>query len=165
MNSAASNPPSMSWTMERGLGSPDTSSAAWCSSSARRLRMNQWLSFTSTRVAVGVTALAAGFLAARQPTPELWLATWLGEAIVALAIGGSAMVRKAYAVNDPILSGPGRRFGLSFLPPMIVGGQLTVVLYRAGLWHALPGTWLLLYSTTVSSSQVPGSACHRPARY
>src|SRR2546426_9005155 len=56
------------------------------------------------------------------------------------------MVRKAYAVNDPILSGPGRRFGLSFLPPMIVGGLLTVVLYRAGLWHALPGTWLLLRS-------------------
>src|SRR5207302_846870 len=99
------------------------------------------------QVAVGVTALAAAFLAARQPSPELWLATWLGEAIVALAIGGSAMVRKAYAVNDPILSGPGRRFGLSFLPPMIVGGLLTVVLYRAGLWHALPGTWLLLYGT------------------
>jgi len=98
-------------------------------------------------VAVGVTALAAAFLAARQRTPELWLATWLGEAIGALAIGGSAMVRKAYAVNDPILSGPGRRFGLSFLPPMVVGGLLTVALYRAGLWHALPGTWLLLYGT------------------
>src|SRR5437879_643550 len=162
--------------MERGLGSPDTSSAAWCSSSASRLRMNQWLSFTSTRVAPAARAPSTAAFAsavmrrrnrpysaanagvagsvwdswttpARQPTPELWLATWLGEAVVALAIGGSAMVRKAYAVNDPILSGPGRRFGLSFLPPMIVGGLLTVVLYRAGLWHALPGTWLLLYGT------------------
>src|SRR5207247_575012 len=90
------------------------------------------------QVAVGVTALAAAFLAARQPTPELWLSTWLGEAIVALAIGGSAMVREAYAVNDPILSGPGRRFGLSFLPHMIVGGLLTGVLYRARLWTPLP---------------------------
>src|SRR5256712_3445067 len=99
------------------------------------------------QVAVGATALAAALLAARQPTPELWLATWLGEAIVALVIGGSSMVRKAYAVHDPILSGPGRRFGLSFLPPMVVGGLLTVALYRAGLWHALPGTWLLLYGT------------------
>src|SRR2546425_4237415 len=42
--------------MERGLGSPDTSSAAWCSSSASRLRMNQWLSFTSTRVAPAARA-------------------------------------------------------------------------------------------------------------
>src|SRR5438270_592265 len=171
MNSAASKPASIACTMERGLGSPDTSSAAWCSSSASRLRMNQWLSFTTTLVAPAASApstaalasavmrrrnraysganaaLAAALLAARQPTPELWLATWLGEAIVALVIGGSAMVRKAYAVHDPILSGPGRRFGLSFLPPMVVGGLLTVALYRAGLWRALPGTWLLLYGT------------------
>jgi len=116
-----------------------------------RQTMERAGSFTAVpgwgQVAVGATALAAVFLAARQPTPELWLLTWLGEALVALTIGGSAMVRKAYAVNDPILSGPGRRFGLSFLPPMVVGGLLTVALYRAGLWHALPGTWLLLYGT------------------
>src|SRR5919109_1463583 len=101
--------------------------------------MNQWLSFTTTRV--------APLLAARQPTPELWLATWLGEAVVALGIGGATMVRKAFAVNDPLLSGPGRRAALSFLPPMVVGGLLTVALSRAGLWHALPGAWLLLYGT------------------
>lgn len=114
-----------------------------------RQTMERAGSFTAVpgwgQVAVGATALVAAFLAARQPSPELWLATWLGEAIVALVIGGSAMVRKAYAVHDPILSGPGRRFGLSFLPPMIVGGLLTVALYRAGQAHALPGTWLSLY--------------------
>ena len=64
-----------------------------------RQTMERAGSFTAVpgwgQVAVGATALAAAFLAARQPTPELWLATWLGEAIVALAIGGSAMVRKA----------------------------------------------------------------------
>src|SRR2546425_12022865 len=80
------------------------------------------------QIAVGTTALAAALVAARQRSPELWLATWLGAAIVALAIGGWTMVRKAYAVDDPILSGPGRRFWLSFLTPMAVGGLLTVVL-------------------------------------
>jgi len=114
-----------------------------------RQTMERAGSFTAVpgwgQVAVGATALAAAFLAARQRTPELWLVTWLAEALVALTIGGSAMVRKAYAVNDPILSGPGRRFGLSFLPPMAVGGLLTVALYRAGQPSALPGTWLLLY--------------------
>ncbi len=114
-----------------------------------RQTMERAGSFTAVpgwgQVAVGVTALAAALVAARQTSVELWLATWLGEAVVALAIGGSTMVRKAYAVNDPILSGPGRRFGLSVLPPMVVGGLLTIALYRAGLWRALPGTWLLLY--------------------
>ena len=114
-----------------------------------RQTMERAGSFTAVpgwgQVAVGVTALAAALVAARQTSVELWLATWLGEAVVALAIGGSTMVRKAYAVNDPILSGPGRRFGLSVLPPMVVGGLLTIALYRAGLWQALPGTWLLLY--------------------
>ncbi len=99
------------------------------------------------QVAVGVTALGAAAIAARQPSHELWLATWLAEAVLAVTVGGWAMVRKAYAADDPILSGPGRRFGLSFLPPMAVGGLLTVALYRAGLWGALPGTWLLLYGT------------------
>lgn len=101
------------------------------------------------QVGVGTTAIAAAYVAARQPSVELWLVTWLAEAVVALAIGGWALARKAHAVNDPILSGPGRRFGLSFLPPMAVGGLLTAALYRAGLAQALPGTWLLLYGTGI----------------
>ena len=38
---------------------------------------------------------------------------------------------------------------LSFAPPLLVGGLLTAVLYRAGLPAAIPGTWLLLYGTGV----------------
>src|SRR2546427_10751279 len=77
------------------------------------------------QVAVGGTALAAAVLAARQPSVELWLATWLAEAVVALVIGGWAPARQAHAANDPILSGPARRLGLSFLPPLVVGRLLT----------------------------------------
>ena len=103
-------------------------------------------------IGVGITALAAAVLAARQATVELWLATWLAEAIVALVIGGWALARKAHAANDPILSGPARRFGLSFLPPMVAGGLLTVALYHAGVPHALPATWLMLYGAGVATA-------------
>jgi hypothetical protein len=121
-----------------------------------RQTMERAGSFTAVpgwgQVAVGGTALAAAVLASRASGPDLWLAVWLGEAVVAIALGGWALVRKAYAVNDPILSGPGRRFGLSLLPPMAVGGLLTIALYRAGLATALPGTWLLLYGTAIVTS-------------
>jgi hypothetical protein len=103
-------------------------------------------------VAVGVTALGAAALAARAPSVALWLAVWLGEAVVALAIGGWALARKAHAANDPILSGPARRFGLSFLPPMVVGGLLTIALYRNGVAQTLPATWLLLYGAGVATA-------------
>src|SRR2546430_7319911 len=57
-----------------------------------RQTMERAGSFTAVpgwgQAAVGATALVAALLAARQPTPELWLATWLGEAGVALAIRG-----------------------------------------------------------------------------
>ena len=104
------------------------------------------------QVAVGATALAAALLAARQPNVELWLATWLAEAVVALVIGGWALARKAHAANDPILSGPARRFGLSFLPPMVVGGLLTIALYRAGVTRELPTTWLMSYGAGVATA-------------
>lgn len=104
------------------------------------------------QVGVGVTALAAAVLAWRQTNVELWLATWLGEAVVALVIGGWALARKAHAANDPILSGPARRFGLSFLPPMVAAGLLTIALSRGGVWHALPAVWLMMYGAGVATA-------------
>ena len=70
-------------------------------------------------------------------------------ALVALMVGGWAMDRKARRAEQLILSGPGRKFALSYSPPILVGILLTVVLSRAGLTGALPGTWLLLYGTAV----------------
>ena len=118
-----------------------------------RATMERAGSFTAVpgwgQVAIGVTALVAALVAARQPSALTWLVTWLVEALVALAIGGSAMVRKARAVNDSLLTGPGRRFGLSFLPPVVVGGLLTIALYLAGERALVPAVWLLLYGTGV----------------
>jgi hypothetical protein len=78
-----------------------------------------------------------------------WGTVAVGASVLGVVLGGAALVRKARAANDPLLSGPGRRFGLSFLPPLLVGALLTVVLDQAGLFPAMPGTWLLLYGTAV----------------
>ena len=103
------------------------------------------------QVGIGVTACAAAWIAARQPTTPSWVATWLLECLVALVVGGWAMVRKARRADDPIFSGPGRRFSLSFLPPFLAGGLLTFALYLGGDTARLPGTWLLLYGAGVAT--------------
>jgi hypothetical protein len=100
-------------------------------------------------VAMGVSALAATLIAARQSSTGAWLTTWLIEGIFAIALGWWAMKRKADSAQLPLLSAPGRRFVLSFAPPLLVGALLTVVLFQAGLSQAIPGTWLLLYGTGV----------------
>ncbi len=98
---------------------------------------------------VGLTALAAAILASRQTSAEAWLGIWLGEAMLSFAIAGGATMRKARASRQPLISMPGKRFALSFAPPMMVGAVLTVALYRAGLTSAIPGMWMLLYGTGI----------------
>src|SRR5215472_1944855 len=100
-------------------------------------------------VATGATALAAAFLAARQSSPRAWLAVWLAEAFVAVAIAAPAAATKARRANSSIFRGPGRKFVLSFAPPIIVGGLLTLALFQLGAFAALPGVWLLLYGTAI----------------
>jgi hypothetical protein len=100
-------------------------------------------------VAMGVSALGAAAIASRQSTLEHWLATWLLEAVFAMLLAVLAIKRKANAAKGPLLSAPARRFVLSFAPPLLVGGLMTAVLYRAGLPAAIPGAWLLLYGTGV----------------
>jgi len=100
-------------------------------------------------MAMGITALAAALFASRQTSPRAWLSVWLVEALVAVSIAAPAAVTKAHRANSRFLSGPGRKFLLSFLPPVFVGGLLSFILYHAGAFATLPGLWLLLYGTAV----------------
>jgi hypothetical protein len=100
-------------------------------------------------VAMGITALVAAFVASRQATPRAWLIVWLVEAFVAVAIAAPAAATKAHRANSALFSGPGRKFVLSFAPPIVVGGLLTYSLYHSGAFLALPGVWLLLYGTAI----------------
>jgi hypothetical protein len=100
-------------------------------------------------VAMGITALGAAYLAARQPTPGKWVAVWLVEAFVAVCIAASTAATKARRANSALFSGPGRKFMLSFVPPIVVGGLLTLTLFNLGAIAVLPGVWLLLYGTAI----------------
>jgi hypothetical protein len=100
-------------------------------------------------VAMGITALGAAAVAYRQTQLDAWLAVWLVEAALALGIAGWTTLLKAREARVSLLAGPGRKFALSFSPPIFVGALLTVILYRGGVAWAIPGTWLLLYGTGV----------------
>src|SRR5256885_14546438 len=91
-------------------------------------------------VVVGCTALASTWLGLRQARSADWLAVWLGEAALAVVVSGAALVQKARAANDPLLSGPGRRFGPRFLPAIGVGAVLAGALGRGPLDWLLAGT-------------------------
>lgn len=100
-------------------------------------------------VALGITALGAAVVASRQASSEAWLTVWLIEAAIAIAIAGWSTLSKARRAHDSLLTGPGRKFALSFVPPIFVGAILTYVLFHAGFVAAIPATWLLLYGTGV----------------
>ena len=100
-------------------------------------------------VGLGVLAIIVSIAASQWPTETGALNIWLAAAFLSPVIMIPAMVRKARRAKMPLLSGPGRKFVLSFSPPMMVGALLTFVLYRAGLVEAIPGVWLLLYGTGV----------------
>jgi hypothetical protein len=100
-------------------------------------------------VLIGLTAVVASAVAARQASPRAWLAVWLAEAVVAVMVGSLAVARKARAASLKLFSAPARKFALSLSPPLVAGAILTIVLYRAGLASLLPGAWLLLYGAGV----------------
>lgn len=100
-------------------------------------------------MAMGLSALVAAAIAARQPDRSAWLTVWLGEAVIGSLLGAAGMAWKARRTGMPLTSQPARRFLLSFAPPLAVGAVLTAVLWRGGLGAQLPGLWLLSYGTAV----------------
>lgn len=109
-------------------------------------------------IAMGLSALGFGAVAARQPVGVLWLRFWLAELAIAVAIAAVTMVLKARRAQVPLFSGAGRKFMLAFAPPVAAGGALTFALASAGVYALLPGTWLILYGAGVTAA---GSASIR----
>lgn len=118
-----------------------------------RQTMESATSFTAVpgrgQILIGLTALAAAYIAQIQESTARWLFVWLAEAALALGIALFAIVRKSRRANQSLASGPGKKLLLSFAPPMLVGGLLTILMVRAGLQSSLPAMWLLMYGTAV----------------
>ncbi len=100
-------------------------------------------------VAMGLTAIAASLVAMHAGSVNQWLSIWMMEGVLAVAIGIFAMWRKASQAGLPMWSAPARKFVFSFVPPLIAGAALTIVLWRVGAVPAIPGVWLMLYGTGV----------------
>ncbi len=101
------------------------------------------------QVVIGVAGALASWVAARQTSPENWLATWSSAAVVSVLIGVLTTAMKARSARMPMLSGPGRKFTLSLAPPLVAGAVLTIFLFRAGMTALLPGMWMLLYGAGI----------------
>jgi hypothetical protein len=98
---------------------------------------------------LGLTAIAAAVFAARQVSSFAWLQVWLGEGLLAVAIGLLSCTWKANRRGLPLFSGPAQKVALGLAPPLVAGAFLTFLLFRAGLQPTLPATWLLLYGAGI----------------
>lgn len=100
---------------------------------------------------MGATALFAAYAAHLSANASAWLRVWLGEAVLALAIGFWFSYRKAAQESTPLLTRPFRRFVLALAPSIFAGTLLTMVFYQRGLTQLIPAMWLLLYGAGITS--------------
>jgi hypothetical protein len=99
-------------------------------------------------VAIGITACVAGLLAQGRE-PEFQFRIWLAEAAVALIVAFFTVRAKSRRLSQSLKSRPARRALLSFMPPLLAGAALSIILARHSMLFVLPGLWLLLYGAAV----------------
>jgi len=99
----------------------------------------------------GATALAAAWIASRQPDFTRWLIVWSIEAALAFTLIATTIRAKARMLGVSLLAGANRRFFASFSAPVVAGVVLTCALLVTGEVRLIPGAWLLLYGVAVFS--------------
>ena len=100
-------------------------------------------------ILMGVTAVAAAYIANTQPLLRDSLATWLAEAALAFAIGMLAMWQKSKIGGQTLMSAPAKKFALSFAPPLIVGLVIVLGLWHNGYFYIMPPVCMLAYGAAV----------------
>ena len=81
------------------------------------------------------------------PTPfrAYWLSVWLCAAVAGAAVGVVLVAQQPSVSKFTLFGAPVRRALFHLVPCIFAAAVLTVVLFRSGNLHPIPGTWLLLY--------------------
>ena len=99
---------------------------------------------------IGLTAIAASVVAQRF-RGEAWLLFWLADAALAAVSGAATVALKGRRAGTSFTSPAAKRFFVAYFAPLIAGAIVTVALWRAGAYAAMPAAWLLLYGTAFVS--------------
>jgi hypothetical protein len=118
-----------------------------------REMMERSTSFTAVPgyggILMGVTAIAAAYIAAQQVYLRDWLIVWLTEAFLAFAIGLLAMWQKSKIAGESLFSTPARKFAFGFVPSLLCGVVITLGLWRFEHYEMMAPIWMLLYGASV----------------
>ena len=102
-----------------------------------------------------VAALQAQWMAKTSKTdPAAWLAAWVATAAVALLLTGTETFARARRVHVGLAREMVQSAVSQFLPAIVVGFLLTVVIMRVAAQECwmLPGLWELIFSLGVFAS-------------
>lgn len=98
---------------------------------------------------MGVTAVAAAFIANSQISLRDSLLVWLIEAALAFAIGLLAMWQKSKIGGQSLLSVPAKKFASGFAPPLIAGIATVLGVWRYEAYYAMPAICMVSYGAAV----------------
>jgi hypothetical protein len=105
-------------------------------------------------LALGAAAIQAAWIANPQEELPAYLALWVGAAVASTVGAGTEMILRARQSLSPWRREITWLAVEQFLPCLVAGGLLTLVLVRfapESLWM-LPGLWQILYSLGVFAS-------------
>jgi hypothetical protein len=106
----------------------------------------------SAGIAMGSVALIAAMFSSMPRLHAHWLGIWLAAAMLAAGMGGALMARPASLRGLMFAHTPVRKFALCLFPSLFAGAIMTAVHVSSGNFHAIPGTWLLLYGCALVSA-------------
>ena len=96
-------------------------------------------------VGAGLTAVLTAVIAATQQSTGWFLTAWIIGGTAAACIGLITLLRKTRKSGVSLRSGPGRKYILSLVPPLVAALVLTAALWVEDSTALVPEVWLLIY--------------------